>query len=438
MNNNNANNSNRAVPDWASHEHTESLHSEICENVVRKESKSLAVSLNNSAWMPTTIIIFASYPHAAMNELKDVINPDILFGAMNKCLRGVIWKDSVAHFYINWATEIDRLIKEIENEKYKQRKPAYFRVGKRDIMSIAFRDRCIQRALNDYVLYPAISPTLIKGNCACQEDKGTLYAKDYFKQIIRREWRNHGTKLYVLKCDIEGYYKNIPHNIGEAELKRVLPDCIYTFLRDKILSIYEGENGYIAGNQTVQIIGISVLSPLDHYIKEKLRIKGYIRYMDDFILISHDLEYLEYCLAKIEEFLEAIGLRLNKKKTKIIDLEKECVEFLGFDFKLTETGKVCAFVASSKVKKKRIELYRMAQKVKRGDKERSSADKAYMDWRTHAMYGDTKNFLDRMDKYYFGLYGEEVPVYVKNQKKPKRKKRNRSNQVGKRNIALST
>lgn len=360
-----------------------------------------------------------------MNELKDVIEPDILFVAMNKCLCGVIWKDSVAHFYINWATEIDRLIKEINSGNYKQRKPSYFRVGKRDIMSISFRDRCIQRALNDFVLYPAISPTLIMGNCACQTGKGTLVAKDYLKKIIRREWRHYGTKIFALKCDIKGYYKNIPHNVGESELKRVLSNSVFEFLKEKLLSVYEGDKGYIAGNQAVQIIGISALSPLDHHIKEKLRIKGYVRYMDDFILLSHDVDYLIHCKEEIEQYLAKIGLELHGKKTKIIDLSEKPIEFLGFDFKLTETGKVCAYVASSKVKYKRKQLYRMVQKVKRGEKERESADKAYMDWRTHAMYGDTYAFLKRMDGYYFGLYGEEVPEYAKNQKKPKRRKRNR-------------
>ena len=370
-------------------------------------------------------------------ELSDVIDEDVLYIAMLKCLRGVLWKDSVAHFYINWATEIDRLCKEIESGKYNQRKASYFRIGKRDIMSIAFRDRCIQRALNDFVLYPAISPTLIRGNCACQTGKGILDAKDYLKKIIRREWKHHGTNLYALKCDIKGYYKNIPHEVGESELKRVLSNSVFEFLKNKILSVYEGDKGYIAGNQTVQIIGISALSPLDHYIKEKLRVKGYVRYMDDFILISHDPEHLLYYKSKIEEYLSVIGLTLNEKKTKIINLKDKPIEFLGFDFNLTETGKVCAFVASSKVKNKRVQLYRMAQKVKHGEKERGSADKAYMDWRTHAMYGDTYTFLKRMDEYYFGLYGEEVPEYVKNQKKPKRRKRNRDTESGERNATFA-
>lgn len=341
---------------------------------------------------------------------------------MCKCLKGVMWKDSAAHFYINWPTEIERLIKEIESVQYKQRNPSYFRVGKRDIMGIAFRDRCIQRALNDYVIYPAVSPTLIRGNCACQKGKGTLDAKDYLKRIIRKEWRNHGA-VYALKCDIKGYYKNIPHGAGEAELKRTLTEDVFEFVEDKILSVYKGDKGYTAGNQTAQIIGISTLSPMDHYIKEKLRVKGYVRYSDDFILTSHDPGYLMFCKTMIEDKLKGIGLELNKKKTKLISLNDECVEFLGFDFKLSENGKVCAFIASTKAKKKKLQLYRMAQKVKRGEKDRESADKAYMDWRKHAMYGDTYKFLKRMDQYYYGLYGEEAKLHGKNQRGNKASKR---------------
>lgn len=359
------------------------------------------------------------------NELSIVFDPDIMYEAMLKCLKGVLWRDTVAHFYINWATEINKLIDEIETEKYRHRNPHYFRIGKRDLMSISFRDRCVERTLNDYIIEPAIFPTLVRGNCACQTGKGTMDAKDYLKQMIRREWRKYGTKIYALKCDIKGYYKNILHEVGEAELKRVLDECIFKFLQDRILSVHKGEKGYVAGNQTVQIIGISALSPMDHFIKEKLRTKGYVRYQDDFILISHDIEYLQYCRKEIEVHLGERGLTLNKEKTKIVNLKEECLEFLGFDFKLTETGKVCAFVASGKAKHKRKQLYRMAQKVKCGEKSRETADRAYMDWRAHAMYGDTRHFLGRMDKYYFGLYGEEVPEYVKNQKKPKRRKRNR-------------
>lgn len=368
--------------------------------------------LNNYAWMRTSSLNMIRYPHATtkeveMSALSNALSYDPLQDSMHKCFKGVLWKDPVAHFYINESGELNKLTEELSNDKYKQRRVVYFRVGKRDIMSIAFRDRVVQRSLNDNILYPAIAPTLIRNNCACQVGKGTKDGRERMIKMIRREWRLYGTDLYCLKCDIKSYYGSLPHSVGIAELERVLPDDVMSFLRDHVLNVYDGDVGYIAGNQTVQIIGISALSPLDHFIKEKLRVKSYVRYMDDFILISHDKEYLEYCLREIKKRLNSYGLQLNERKTKLFSLKEQNIEFLGFDFHLAENGKVCVYVASNKIKRKRVELARMASKVKRGEKDRESADQAYRDWRKHAEYGDTYNFLKRMDTFYYGLYKED-------------------------------
>lgn len=83
---------------------------------------------------------------------------------------------------------------------------------------------------------------------------------------------------------------------------------------------------------TSQIFAIYYLNELDHFIKEKLKIKYYIRYMDDGILIHENKEYLKYCLEKIKEILEECKLELNNK-TKIYT-KKEGVTFLGFHFKI--------------------------------------------------------------------------------------------------------
>lgn len=82
---------------------------------------------------------------------------------------------------------------------------------------------------------------------------------------------------------------------------------------------------------TSQIMAVYYLNELDHYIKEKLHIKHYIRYMDDGVLLSNDKEYLKYCLKKIEEMVHKYKLKLNDK-TKIINVSKEGLDFLGFRF----------------------------------------------------------------------------------------------------------
>lgn len=82
---------------------------------------------------------------------------------------------------------------------------------------------------------------------------------------------------------------------------------------------------------TSQIFGIMYLNELDHFIKEKLGIKYYIRYMDDGVLIHHNKEYLKYCLKEIKKIIAKYKIELNYKKTRIFSNRDE-IEFLGFRF----------------------------------------------------------------------------------------------------------
>lgn len=96
--------------------------------------------------------------------------------------------------------------------------------------------------------------------------------------------------------------------------------------------------GIPIGNHTSQWFAVLYLSGMDHMIKERLGIKFYGRYMDDFYLIHHDKEYLQYCLEEIRKFLVPLGLELNQK-TAIFPLTQG-IDFLGFRTYMTDTGKV--------------------------------------------------------------------------------------------------
>lgn len=100
----------------------------------------------------------------------------------------------------------------------------------------------------------------------------------------------------------------------------------------------QGNVGIPIGNQTSQLFALLYLDGLDHFVKEKLGIKYYGRYMDDFFLIHHDKAYLQECRKQIEAFVQARGLSLNAK-TNIFPL-KHGVDFLGFHTYLTESGAV--------------------------------------------------------------------------------------------------
>lgn len=176
-------------------------------------------------------------------------------------------------------------------------------------------------------------------------------------------------------------------------------------LSQQLREQYTGETGYNPGSQMVQIAGISVLSPLDHFIKEKLRIKWYMRYMDDFILLHEDKEYLEYCYAEIEKFLARHHFEPHPKKTKIYNVKKG-IKFLGFTHYITETGKVIRIVNPQNVKSERKKLRRQVILVKNGLLTKKQVDDGYEAWKAHVERGNSHKLLLSMDEYYKGLWEE--------------------------------
>lgn len=341
-------------------------------------------------------------------NIDDIIGFDALYESMNKCRKGVMWKDSVAAYCMNGIERTLKLSQELKEGEYKARPPIRFMITSpkpREIASIKFRDRVFQRSLNDNAVYPAMCKSFIYDNFACQKGKGTDAARDRLKEFLRRYYRKHGSAGYVAQFDIHGYYPTMDHEVTEELFRKKLDPEIYEMVERILHEQYEGESGYNPGSQLIQIAGISILDEFDHFVKEKMHAKYYIRYMDDFLIISDDQEYLKDCAKRVKEQLKKIKFTLNEKKTRVYPL-KEGIEFLGFHFYLTETGKVLMLIKSENVKRERKKLLRIVEKSKRGDLPKEKVDESYASWRTHAAKGNTQMLLRRMDKYYKDLWRE--------------------------------
>lgn len=326
---------------------------------------------------------------------------------MLKCKNGVMWKDSVASFYLNGIERTLKLHDELTNGTYKARPTVRFTVTSpkpREIASITFRDRVYQRSLNDNVVYPEMSKHFILDNYACQKGKGTDAARNRLKEFLRKHYKKHGCMGYVAQFDIHGYYPTMNHAATEKLFSDGLPseiaDMVVRILRDQ----YEGDAGYNPGSQLIQIAGISLLDRFDHFAKEQLHAKLYIRYMDDILIISDDLEYLRNCQRRMVEYLSGLRFEMNPKKTRIYPLS-DGIEFLGFNYRLTDTGKVLMTVRSSNVKRERRKLRRLVAKSLRGEIPREKVDESYAAWRNHASKGNSYKLLRRMDAYYNALWG---------------------------------
>lgn len=339
-------------------------------------------------------------------EVYSVISAEALYQSMNKCRKGVLWKDSVASFYMNGIERCIQLYRQLARGEYKANPTVHFKITSpkpREIASITFRDRVYQRSLNDNVVYPVMSKSFIYDNFACQKGKGTDAARNRLKEFLHGFYRKYGTDGYVSQFDIHGYYPNMNHEVAENSFREKLSPEIYTMVETILRAQYEGDAGYNPGSQLIQIAGISVLDKFDHFVKEQLHIRYYIRYMDDFLMIHHDREYLEECQRKAKNFLAGIKFELNEKKTRIYPLS-EGICFLGFNYSLTDTGKVLMLVRADNVKRERKKLRRLVARSKKGFLPKDKVTESYMAWRNHASKGNSFRLLQRMDAYYQSLW----------------------------------
>jgi len=338
-------------------------------------------------------------------DIEQIIGFEALWESMMKCKRGVLWKDSVAGFCLDSIRQVSTLCDQLHDGTYRERPHKYFTVNypkERNIMSISFRDRVYQRSLNDVGIYPAMSRGFIYDNAACQKGKGADFARNRLKCHLQRYYRKHGAKGYVLKMDVRGYYPNMRHDVAKECFARRLDPEVYARAA-VILDGFPGDVGFNPGSQIIQIAGISVLNDIDHYVKERLRMKHYIRYMDDMLVIGSDRSALEQVRGEIAGKLADIGFELHPAKTRIIPLEHG-VMFLGFIYRLTDTGKVILTIDPIRVRAERKKLYRLVKQAKAGRLSRKKVDESYSCWRSHAAKGNSWKMLNRMDSYYNSLW----------------------------------
>lgn len=340
------------------------------------------------------------------SDEESVIGFEALLESGDKCKCGVIKKSSVQRYVLNQIDETLKLEEQLKNGTYKGRKPRVVKITypkERTALGNAFRDRVYQRSLNDNVLYPQITKSFIHANMACQKCKGTDKARKHFYEMLKRHFRLYGTKGGILQCDVEHFYDNMKHDCTKEKFGRNTP--VWALERSETIlnQQYLGDTGYNPGSQMVQIAGIAYLDDLDHFIKEKLHIEEFVRYMDDMNIGHPDMKYLEYCRDQIEIELQKIGLHLHPKKTKIMKITDK-IRFLGFDFRLTKSGKVIMTIDPDNVKHERKKLARAVAKAKRGEIPKYKVHEMFKSWKAHARKGNSVNLIRNMNEYYKDLW----------------------------------
>lgn len=345
------------------------------------------------------------------NSIKeDVCSFHNLYKATQVCRKNVRWKDSVAHFSNNSLKSVYNLKKLIESGKYQISPYSIFEIREpklRKITSTRFKDRVFQRSLCDNYLTKEISKKFIPNNFACQKGKGTDRARECLTSLLKTFCRKHSVNGYVLKLDIHDYFGSTNHEIAIREVNRRVKDKWACDEVERIIRSFGGGIGIGLGSQVSQLIQLAVLDGLDHYITETLGIELYVRYMDDMILIHENKEYLKLCLKKIRRKLNRLKLDISPKKTNVSKITQP-IKFLGFTFKLWESGKVTWRLISTNIKTEKRKLKKLAKRVAQGKMNIHEYNECYKSWRAHAKKSDSRYRIRQMDKF------KEELVYGKN------------------------
>ncbi len=324
---------------------------------------------------------------------------DNLHAAYRAARKGKRGKVPAASFEFDLEANLIRLQNELRARTYRPGSyhSFYIHEPKRRLISAApFRDRVVHHALCR-VIEPIFEGRFISDSYANRVGKGTHRALDRCTYWARRN-------RYVLQCDVRQFFASIDHEILRAILARAIADDEMMWLIDGILESGTGvlcedyqmqwfpaddllaavrPRGLPIGNLTSQFWGNCYLNGLDHFVKRRLGVRCYLRYVDDFLLLHDDKRQLHKWREQIIAFLQTLRLTLHEERAQVRTVT-EGIPFLGF----------MVYPSHRRLKRRaglayRRRLRRLVRDWVSGRKDLSDVTSSAHGWVNHARYGDT-------------------------------------------------
>ena len=325
---------------------------------------------------------------------------DNLFLAAKNAAKGKHYKPEIVRYNYSLESNLVELQNRLINGTWYPgpfRKFKVFEPKERIIHAPCYPDRVLHHALVQVIL-PCFERKFIYSSFACRLDKGTHAASNYLTNMIRSAHDCY-TSTFVLKADISKYFYSIDHEILLNIISKTIGDPkIFEIIRRLVTkaSCVDNNVGLPLGALTSQLFANVYLDQLDHYVKDDLSMKYYVRYMDDFVILFDDKQYLRKLLDSISKFLrEKLKLKLNRK-TCIFPVNQG-VDFSGYRHWITHTLPRKRNIVNAK--KRFIELSNKSYHTNKDitDKIRGSVAsfKGYMDHcNGHRSYESTLKYLN--------------------------------------------
>lgn len=261
-----------------------------------------------------------------IKRTKNIItNYETLHQAWLEVRKGKTFSNSVLEYESNLAVNLTNLQKRLIDETYSPKGYKEFKIfepKERLIKAPYLKDRIVHHALL-IAVGKKLDNRMIDQSFACRKNKGTHRANNLLKKYLI-DYKNEG---YCLKIDIKKYFYSINQDVLIKILKKHLK-CEFALNLFKMF--FDDESvGIPLGNVTSQVLANLYLNELDHFAKRKLKIKHYVRYMDDVVILHHEKKQLKYYLKMCDTFIQQVLKVETNNKTKISKI-KDGIDFVGY------------------------------------------------------------------------------------------------------------
>lgn len=273
-------------------------------------------------------------PISHNNLWEQIVTFENIFNGYHAAARGRRYKSTVLSYRQRLE---ENIISTLNALLWRQWQPSKFKEfyvydpKKRLISAPPFKDRVVHHSLVQ-VIAPLFERKFIADSFACRVGKGTHAAKERVESFAisaNRQWGDY----YVLKGDIKAYFYSINRNTLMDIIERTVADKDVLWLIRQIVLFDGDDKGIPLGALTSQLFANVYLDTLDHHVKDTLGVKMYARYMDDFVIIHRDREYLKSLLADINTFItDRLQLTLNPKTAIFKSGAGTChaIDFCGY------------------------------------------------------------------------------------------------------------
>lgn len=274
------------------------------------------------------------FPHL----FEKMVSAKHLFLCWDYFKRGKNKKEEIVCFERHLEDHIFQLEEELQTFTYKHAPYTYFTVcdpKERNISKACVRDRLVHQMLHSVLTY-VFDKTFIFHSLSSRLGKGTHLGLFYLKKMIKKVSLNGKKPCYALKMDIRRFFDTINHDILKALIRKTIKDEKVLKIVDIVIDSFKTKKrpfepiGVPLGNVTSQIFANIYLHELDFFVKNMLKQRYYLRYSDDFIILSDDEKSLRDCLGPIQTFLQVhLKLELHPRKISLRKLSQG-IDFLGY------------------------------------------------------------------------------------------------------------